>query len=149
MPSSDGCQSGGNRLAHAALCSAALILGCEGRDGAGDFGTMGGDPILMTFVWPPSGEQTAAMATASDPVFIGLMKVRTDYRDGEYQEFIAGRRAAAASSARHSSASTVDRRWQHTGSRKCQLQYKAIIGTASLGEFSILHEIGNVFTCVE
>jgi hypothetical protein len=108
MPSSDGCQSGGNRLAHAALCSAALILGCEGRDGAGDFGTMGGDPILMTFVWPPSGEQTAAMATASDPVFIGLMKVRTDYRDGEYQEFIAGRRAAAASSVRHSSASTDD-----------------------------------------
>jgi hypothetical protein len=68
MPSSDGCQSGGNRLAHAALCSAALILGF----GAGDFGTMGGDPIVMTFVWPPSGEQTAAMDT-SDPVFIGLM----------------------------------------------------------------------------
>jgi hypothetical protein len=51
----------------------------------------------MTFVWPPSQEQTAAIVAASDPVFIGLMKVRNYDRDGKYQEFITGRRAAAAS----------------------------------------------------
>jgi hypothetical protein len=88
-------------LIHSAAAGCAWALG-EGRNRAdieGDVDYYAG-PGPKDFL--PEDEPMrsriidAAFIVASDPVFAGLAKVRSDYLGRKYKEFKAGRRAAAA-----------------------------------------------------